>query len=168
MAFRGCSHLLLWDGDSRGKGISGCVSMIWCFEGSSFDSQMHFATPSKKWAVVCLDWKQHDAILHGCLSEWMSKLPELALCWLDDHSRARRYWRVRDAGGCWVLVGSCCFWKWIPFHDYSFWDCWCMLMRRSVNFLFSNPSTMASAWTGLLNIAFLYFSSPCCFGKRVI
>lgn len=141
---------------------------IWCFEVSSFDSQMHFATPSKKWAVLCLDWKQDDAILHGCLSEWMSKLPELALCWLDDHSRARRYWRVRDVGGCWVLVGSCCFWKWIPLRDYSFWDCWCMLMRRSVNFLFSNPSTMASAWTGLLNIAFLCFSSPCCFGKRVI
>ena len=62
-----------------------------------------------------------------------------------------------------MLVGSCCFWtcidpslRWIPLHDYSFCHYWCMLMRRTMSLLFSNPSTMASAWTGLLNIAFLH------------
>lgn len=121
---------------------------IWCFEVSSFDSQMHFATPSKKWAVLCLDWKQDDAILHGCLSEWMSKLPELALCWLDDHSE--------DAGCWWVAVAFENEFLYATIHFGTVDACWCEDLWTSFSAIQAPWLPLGLVYWILLSYAFLH------------
>lgn len=156
-------------------GISGCISLIWCFEvSSSFDSQMHTPQPPGfEMRCFCLDWvTTWRSLLHGCgcQNECQSSLNWLfaGLMTIQGPEGTEGWGMPEDAG---FLVGSCC--KLLKMNSlytrlFIFGTAWCMLIFEDLwtSELQQYPS---APWLplGLLNIVFLCFSSPCCFGKSV-